>query len=334
MMFMSMRINNKMNAVRLIRLVLIALTLFMSCGKSKPETTFSVAAAPRPVARIVSFAPSVTEILYELGLGDKVCGVTLFCKYPPEAAQKEKIGGQADNNYEAVVRLRPDLAVILKEQRGMIDFFDRYNIRYIAVGSDSVDEILESIQSIADACSVAVKGKTVVEDLRRRMNMVCIDKTVNSDSVVDNGKSVDTDNALYTGKGIDSNNPRVLLCVSRDEIGTGAIGKSFVAGAASFYDQLISAAGGVNVMSGVKQAYPAITAEAVIRLAPDVIIELSMSYADKRQEQKICDDWKALKTVPAVKTGRIYCLSGDYLTIPGPRIALILEDFKNVLHTR
>ncbi|MDR2591378.1 MAG: ABC transporter substrate-binding protein [Chitinispirillales bacterium] len=324
--------------MRLLRLVLIALTLFMSCGKSKPETTFSVAATPQPVTRIVSFAPSITEILYELGLGDRVCGVTQFCKYPPEAAQKEKIGWQAGNNYEAVVRLRPDLAVILKEQRGMTAFFDQYNIRYIAVGSDSVDEILESIQSIADACSVAVKGKTVVEDLRRRISPMLKDSGLLRYARNDGHCEERSDEAIqgfdFNDSCINKDSPRVLLCVSRDEIGTGAIGKSFVAGANSFYDQLISAAGGVNAMGGVKQEYPAITAEAVIRLAPDVIIELSMSYADKQQERKNCDDWKALKTVPAVKTGRIYCLSGDYLTIPGPRIALILEDFKDVLHKR
>jgi iron complex transport system substrate-binding protein len=247
--------------------------------------------------------------LYELGLGDRVCGVTRFCNYPPEAAQKKKIGGPADRNYEAVVRLKPDLAVILKEQRDMAAFFDKYSIRYVVVGSDSVGEILESIISVAKACSVEDRGRAVVEDLRKRMESASGD--VNADKV------------------------KVLLCVSRDGIGTGAIGKCFVAGAASFYDRLIDAAGGVNVMNGVRQAYPAISAEAVIGLAPDVIIDISESHInDRSKRQKSCDDWKPLKSVPAVKTGRIYCLYGDYLTIPGPRVGLILEDFGNALHQR
>ena len=279
----------------------------MSCGKNNSETTTTMAITPPPVTRIVSLAPSITEILYELGLGDRVCGVTQFCRYPPEAARKEKIGGQADRNYEAVARLKPDLAIILKEQRDMIAFFDQYSIRYIVVGSDSVDEILESIQSVANACSVADRGRIIVKDLRKRMELEYINR----------------------------NKPKVLLCVSRDGIGSGAIGKCFVAGATSFYDQLIDAAGGVNVMKNVKQAYPTITAEAVIRLVPDVIIDLSMSYTDSHQQpQKSCDDWMALKNVPALKTGRVRCLYGDYLTIPGPRIGLILEDFKNVLPQR
>ncbi|GBU21994.1 vitamin B12 transport system substrate-binding protein [Fibrobacteres bacterium R8-0-B4] len=327
-----------MNAMRSIPLLLIALMLFTSCGKNKSETVTTATSSSTtitPPVRIVSFAPSVTEILYELGLGDRVCGVTRFCKYPPEAALKEKIGGQTDRNYEAVVRLKPDLAVILKEQRDMTAFLDQYGIRYIAVGSDSVDEILESIQAIADACSVSDRGKIIADDLRERMKPVYIDKSVNDNGqIADDGKSIHTDNAVYTDSGID-NKPKVLLCVSRDGAGGGSIGKCFAAGANSFYDQLIDAAGGVNVMKGVKQAYPTVTAEALIRSAPDVIIELSMSYTDNHQQrQKICDDWRSLKTVPAVKNDRIYCLSGDYLTIPGPRIVLILEDFKNVLHKR
>jgi iron complex transport system substrate-binding protein len=316
---------NTINIARLIRLLLIAAMLPLSCGKNKSESI-----TPPPVTRIVSFAPNITEILYELGLGDKVCGVTRFCKYPPQAALKEKIGGQTDRNYETVVRLKPDLAVILKEQRDMIPFFDRYGIRYITVGSDSVDEILESVQSVANACSVADRGKIIAENLRKRIEPL---KTVSNNG--DKAKIINTVETVVIDNAVNNDKPKVLLCVSRDGAGTGTIGKCFVAGATSFYDQLINAAGGVNAMNGVKQAYPAITAEAVIRLAPDVIIELSMSYIDNdNNQQKICDDWKVLKNVPAVKTDRIYCLSGDYMTIPGPRIGLILEDFKNVLHKR
>jgi len=317
---------NTTNAARLTHLLFIALTLFTSCGKNNSEMASS-STTPPPATRIVSFAPSITEILYELGLGDKVCGVTQFCKYPPDAAKKEKIGGQIDHNYEAVVRLNPDMAVILKEQSDMIDFFDRYSIRYVVVGSDSVDEILESIQSVASACYVADRGRAVVENLRKQMGPI---KVVNN-----SGKIINTVKTVIIDDAVDNCKPKVLLCVSRDGTGTGAIGKCFVAGAVSFYDQLIEAAGGVNVMNAVKQAYPSITAEAVVRLAPDVIIELSMSYTDnQRQQQKNCDDWKSLKNVPAVKNDRIYCLSGGYLTIPGPRIGLILEDFKNALRQR
>jgi len=349
---MSILINTK-NFVRLIRLLLVALTFFMSCDKNKSDigdndpiilssattapssslTKTSLLLTTSSITRIVSFAPNITEILYVLGLGDNVCGVTQFCKYPPGAAQKEKIGGQFDRNYEAVVRLKPDLAVILKEQRDMIAFFDKYAIRYVIVGSDSVNEILESIQSVADACSVSDRGRAIVEDLRRRIGPLSANIYGYNAFEVDNGNNMD--NAVNNNyKTVNSNKPKVLLCVSRNGVANGAIGKCFVAGATSFYDQLIDAAGGINVMKGIKQAYPTITTEAIIRLAPDVIIDISMSYTDNQQTRKVCGDWKTLKNVPAVKNDRVYCLSGDYLSIPGPRIGLILEDFKNAVCQR
>jgi iron complex transport system substrate-binding protein len=317
--------------------LLIAMTLFLFCGKNDSRIDDNNSASslipPSVATRIVSLAPNATEILYALGLGDKVCGVTRFCNYPPEVAQKEKIGVQADHSYEAVARLKPDLAVILKEQRGMTAFFDRYAIRYVTIGSDSVDEILESIQAVADACSISDRGKDIVNDLRERMGLGTADiKEITGQAGNDdmaNGVSTDTHKAVNNDK------PKILLCVSRDGIGTGTVGKCFVAGVAAFYDQLIDASGGINAMKGVKQAYPAITAEAVIRMAPDVIIDISMSYSDnRRQLQENCDDWRSLDNVPAVKDNRVYCMAGDYLTIPGPRVWMIIEDFKNVVRQR
>ena len=256
-------------------------------------------------AKIISFAPSITEMLYELGLGDNVSGVTQFCKYPPEAAGKTKIGGYADHNYEAVIRLKPDLAIVLKEQRDLIQFFGKYSITYITVGSDSVDEIIESIQSIAKACNIIDRGDSIARKLRSSLN----DAPVSTDG----------------------SRPKVLLCVSRDNVGGGAISKCFIAGDAAFYNQLIESAGGVNVLKGTGQAYPSISAEAVIRLNPDIIIDISSANSNKPQ-QAICGDWKTLKTVAAVKTDNVHCLYGDYLTIPGPRFTLILDDLKSIFN--
>jgi iron complex transport system substrate-binding protein len=256
-------------------------------------------------AKIISFAPNITEILYSLGLNENIAGVTQFCNYPPEAARKNRIGGFASFNYEMILRLKPDLAIILKEERELAAFFEKYSIRYITVGSDSVDEIIESIETIAKICLVEDRGGALVQKLRSALESTPVMPA-------------------------DKNRPKVLLCVGRDNIGGGAAGKCFGAGASSFYNQLIEAAGGMNILADIKQAYPAISAEAVIRLNPDIIIDISSAYSDHNQ-QTACDDWKALKTVSAVKTERTHCLSGDYLTIPGPRFVLILDEFRRVV---
>jgi len=315
----------------LLVLISVLIPLCSSCGKNPSVDKDSVSGANqtksvaydktnmvvsdrtdldmRIPAKIVSFAPNVTEILYELGLGGSVAGVTRFCKYPPEAASKPNIGGYADYNYEAVIRLKPDLAIILKEQRDLIQFLGKYSIRYVTAGSDSVDEIIESIQSIARVCNVVDRGDSLARKLQSSLN----DDT-----------RVSTNNA-------NDNRPKVLLCVSRDNAGGGVVSKCFIAGGAAFYNQLIESAGGVNVLKDTKQAYPAISAEAVVRLNPDIIVDLSSAYSDQSKET-ICNDWKTLKAVNAVKTDNVHCLSGDYLTIPGPRFTLILDDFRGIFY--
>ncbi|MDR3011749.1 MAG: helical backbone metal receptor [Chitinispirillales bacterium] len=277
------------------------LLVCFSCDKNQSSVQNESYIAPP--SRIISFTPSITEILYELGLGESIVGVTDFCNYPQEAAQKNKIGGHLDRRYETVLRLKPDLAIILKEQHDLIPFFDKYAIRYITVGSDSIGEILESIQSIASAASVGDRGDSLVQNLRRRVEKV----------------------SSLTSARVGS---RVLLTVGRT-VGIGTITSCYAAGSMSFYNELIEIIGGENVLKDIPQSYPSVSAEAIIRLNPDIIIDISSAHS-KNPEETYCDDWSALKTVAAVKEGKVHCLSGDYLTIPGPRFVMILEKFEKI----
>jgi len=273
---------------------------------------------PQAPERIISFVPSATEILYELGLGDKVVGVTQFCNYPPAAAQKEKIGAYTNPNYEAIVRLKPDLMVILKEHGDLIQFLDKYRIRYITIGSDSVTEIIESLRSIAAACGVGERGDSLAQRLSEKLD---------DPRFSDGGNALPAPDAPTIAN---INKPTILLCVSRDDIGNGSVNKCFAAGASSFYNELIESAGGVNALKDVSQAYPAISAESVVRLNPNIIVDISLSYLADRQQETGCADWNIFKSVSAVKTKNVHCLSADYLAIPGPRFVLILEDLKTV----
>jgi len=260
-----------------------------------------------PPQRIISFAPSITEILFELGKGDNVVGVTQFCTYPPAATEREKIGGHVDFNYEAILRLKPDFAILLSERRDVTQFLDKHSIRYITVNSESASHIIASIILIGKACFVSQKGDSLARSLMLRME----------------GAS------SYA----DVKRPTVLLSVSRDDIGTGAVTKVFAAGALSFYDKLIESAGGINVLNDMDQAYPAITAEAIVRLDPDIIIDISSAYL-KSAPEKVCRDWRSLKSVSAVNTRSVHCLSGDYWMVPGPRLGLILDDLKRIVSMR
>jgi len=279
----------------------LSLFFLFSCGQ-KPSIINDNADL-----RIISFAPSITEILFELGLDENVHGVTQFCKYPAQASQKSKIGGFTDPNYEAVLRLKPNLVIILKDNHTLTQFLNKNSIRHISVGNDSVNEIIESVQIIAKACNAVSKGDSLVKRLRLQLET----------------SSTNTHN---------NNKPKVLLCVGRDNPGSGSVSKSFAAGNASFYNQIIEAAGGVNVFADLSQSYPTISSEALLRLNPDIIIDISAAYMNPDLDEKtVCGDWKIFKNISAVKRGEVHCLFGDYLTVPGPRLAVAAERFRSII---
>ena len=272
--------------------------LLLSCGKSSPVIKDGAD------LRIVSFAPSITEILYELGLGENVFGVTQFCKYPEQTAQKSRVGGYTNPNYEAVLRLKPNLVILLNGNNTLTRFLDKNSIRYISVGNDSVEEIIESVQTIAKACNTAEKGDSLAQRLSLQL------KTSSSNA----------------------HRPKVYLCVGRDNIGGGSISKCFAAGSVSFYSQIIEAAGGENIFATVSQPYPSISSEALIRFNPDIVIDISAAYMNASlDERTVCADWEIFKNVSAVKNKEVHCLFGDYLTVPGPRLFMVAERFRNII---
>jgi len=108
--------------------------------------------------------------------------------------------------------------------------------------------------------------------------------------------------------------------------------KLFAAGGATFYRELLDAAGAVNVYTDSTPAYPSFSSEAVAYMAPDIIIDLMASVAGM-DPQRVKADWDRMTMVPAVKNRMVFCLSGDHVTIPGPRISYILEDFKRIVRS-
>jgi ABC-type Fe3+-hydroxamate transport system substrate-binding protein len=113
--------------------------------------------------------------------------------------------------------------------------------------------------------------------------------------------------------------------VGRDKAGSGTIGKIFLAGPRTFYSELIARAGGENAVADSAFTYPSFAGEGVIHLAPDIIIDL-MASNKSMDPKRISDDWKELGMLPAVKLGAVYALTGNHVSIPGPRIVQIFND--------
>jgi len=277
----------------------IAVMLLCFCSRERDKQAFQ---ENKNYSRILSFAPSITETLFALSLGDRVVGVSNFCKYPPEVEKIQKIGGYTNPNYEAVLRLKPDLAILLQEHIQILDFLRKNKIDYLLVDNHDLASILQSFILIGKKCGKLEKADSLIESIRSAMLR---DSTGNKSP------------------------PRTLLCVDRNDQGCGKIIRAYAAGTGTFYHDLLKMANMDNALKGSKIAYPQISAEGIIAMQPDIIIDIAMR-PDGGASEKVKKDWQSLPMVPAVKNNLVFCLEGDYLTIPGPRILKTLHDLQEI----
>jgi iron complex transport system substrate-binding protein len=254
--------------------------------------------------RIVSLAPSVTEILFELGLGDRLVGVTRYCRYPPEAQTKARVGGYVDPNYEGIVRLRPDLVILLTVHTAAGERLRHLGFATLTVDHTRIAGILTSIMTIGNACGAGKKAEALAGGISARMERI-----------------------RNAAKG--AGPPRVLISVDRT---TDALSSVYIAGKNTCYDEMISIAGGVNAYAGAA-AYPAVSAEGILQMDPQVIIDLVPSLdGRKKTREKALTQWNMLAGVEAVTAGRVFIFEQDYAVIPGPRLIILLEDMARAIH--
>ena len=257
--------------------------------------------------RIISMSPNITEILFALELGDKIVGVTRFCNFPPEAKQKNQVGGYLDPNYEAILSLKPDVVIILHEFEQIKNFLSELGIEYLIVSNKTVPDILSSIEYLGKKFSVEQQAEKILIDIRSKITKI--------------EKNID-----------DSTRPKILIVVERT-MGTGVIEDVYAAGRYTFYDELIQMAGGLNAFEDDKIAYPILSAEGIIHLNPDFIIDLVPQLKQTGLSvATLVKDWESLYQIDAVKNQRVHILSEDYAVIPGPRFILFLEDLARMIH--
>jgi len=281
---------------------------FFSISGANPLPAASTAYTVTPTCnRIVSLAPSITEVLFALGLEEKIVGVTRYCKYPPEAQKKPRIGGYYDPNYEAIVALRADLVVLFPEHEEPKKNLQGLHINTLTVSHRSITDILDSITTIGSFCGVEPAAQRIVADLKRRT-----------------GRIKEKTEGLYR--------PRTIISVGRS-MGKGGLDSVYISGRDGFYTELLSLAGGTNIYDKGTVAFPVFSGEGLIRLNPEVIIEMVPNLRKNEWDQKtILQEWTTSCEVDAVKHNRVYLFAQDYAVVPGPRFILLLENMARVLH--
>lgn len=197
------------------------------------------------VERIVSLAPNITEILFYLGIGDRVVGVTDFCDYPEEARKKEKIGGFINPNIEKIISLKPDLVIATKDGNNPISVerLKKFKIPVFVIYPVDLEGVMKTILNISEFLDVREKGVQLVDEMKRKVEEI--------KKRVPNKKK-----------------KRVLLLYETSPL--------IASGPGTLADSLIKIAGGENVLSDSPVRYPKINIEEVIVRKPDVIIITEM----------------------------------------------------------
>lgn len=252
----------------------------------------------KPPVRIVSLAPSITEMLFAMEAGDQLVGVTDFCDYPPEASKKPKVG-YSNPNMEVLVALQPDLVVAPNDflKPDIIAKLEQLKIPVFVLGDKNVEGIFVHIQTLGRIVGRSQKADAVAMQLRQQVTAV--------------------------QQRIQGMIPVRMLYVLNSQ-------PLITVGPGSFIDQLIGMAGGMNIAAKSATPYPRLSLEAVLQEDPEVLVfPVGKAEGISESEQQT---WRQWSTMTAVKRGRLHQISADWLNRPGPRIAKGLESLANILH--
>jgi iron complex transport system substrate-binding protein len=301
--------------LRTIGLILLGATLLAGmlggCTSTSPTTTnFTITDSfgrevpikDNQPQRIISLAPSNTEILFALGLGDRVVGVTDFCNYPPEATTKPSVGAYDTPNIETIVAMEPDLVLGTDAQSQEIyQQLESRGLTIVAIIPHNLNEILETITLIGQLTGKDKEAADLVASLQSRIDTI----------------------TEKTSQLTEAQKPQVFYIIWQDPIWTTGDG--------TFEDALIEMAGGINIAHELT-GYTTMSLEAVIDANPQVMIAgVGMGEGEDLPLQYIQTESR-LENTEARINGKIYSINMDIISRPGPRIIDALEQLFQMIH--
>jgi cobalamin transport system substrate-binding protein len=247
--------------------------------------------------RVISLAPSLTEIVFDLEAGHTLVGRTARCNKPPEALKIQDIGAYMNPDLERIIALRPDL--VLSPETGMrkevVDRLTELGIPAFVDNSNTMDEIVHSINRLGKILGRESEANTVVQQFQQRRQAV-------------------RERADHVSK------PLILFAVG--------IRPLVIAGGRSFIGSLIREAGGVNVAEEAAVPYPKFTMEEVARRDPDIIIVLNKEC----RGDECFNEWQRHRALSAVRNSQIYQLDADLVARASARIMDALEQLTAIFH--
>jgi iron complex transport system substrate-binding protein len=261
-----------------------------------------------PPERIVSVAPSNTEMLFAVGAGDNVVGVTDYCNYPYnftawiEAGNMTSIGNYYSPSVEPIVALQPDLVLASTGSLDAAANLKALGYNVLVLEAKTIDGVLQDILLVGRATGNDAKAGAVVSDIRERIDTIATQATA----------------ATTT--------PKVYHEVWNEPL--------MSAGPGTFIDELITLAGGENIFNDATTSWPVTSSEAIIEKNPDVMFfpDMYMGQANFYETIEAVKDRPGWDSITAVKNNALYEINADIISRSGPRLVDALEDIAKMVH--
>jgi iron complex transport system substrate-binding protein len=255
--------------------------------------------------RIVSLVPAVTEMLFAIGAGRQVVGVSSYDDFPPEVKSLPRVGALLDPDVERILTLRPDLVITYGSQGSVETQLAGAGIKTISHRHGGIRAILDTLRDLGTATGHTSEANGKAREIEAQL-------------------------AAIRARVGDRARPRVLLVFGRQP---GSLRQMYASGGMGFLNDILETAGGQNVFADVGQESVQPSQETLLARAPEVIIEVrsgrSVSTTDTSGERSA---WSPLASIPAVKNARIHFLNGPQFVIPGPRVGFAAEQLARALH--
>ena len=255
--------------------------------------------------RIVSLVPALTEMLFAIGAGPQVVGVSSYDEYPPQVKSLPRVGALLDPDTERILSLTPDLVLTYGSQVDLRAQLGRASIPTFDYRHGGLDHIFVTMRQLGQRTGHVTEATAIIAGIEARIQAV---------------------RARVAGKA----RPRTLLVFDREP---RALRNIYVSGGSGFLRDMLVAAGGQDVFDDIGRESVQATTETILIRAPEVILEIrSENIPPGAGLDAEIASWSRLAAVPAVKNKRIYLVTGQQMTVPGPRVADGIERMAKVLH--
>jgi iron complex transport system substrate-binding protein len=252
--------------------------------------------------RIVCLIPNVTQMLFAIGAGQQIVGVSSFAHDPPEADRLPKVGGLLDPDTERILALRPDFAIVYAGQQELQQRLARAGIRLWIYKHGDLGDVMRTIRDVGGVVGHRAEAEQVASRIERELNVIA---------------------ARVAGRP----RPKTMLVFGREP---HALRNVFASGGYGFLHDMLVTAGGADVFEDIKRESVQASTEQILARAPDVIVELH--YGSAATDVHDLTPWQRLSSVPAVKNRRIYELTGDEFVEGGVRIGDATRRLAQLLH--